>query len=283
MSRLSRVTQKIFGINAGFEEISQFGSLYASAPLFTTNIATIQALSNYLVGWFNAAVGDNSPAIEDMNSLFYLITTQMVYQFQSGIPEWDSSTAYYSGSLVNYNAYIFTCTSANATVGATYTNNANTFTVVTTIAAGTTLLCTGTGVSTASGTLTKTSGTGDATITFSQGIANSGIFVSTSDANTGNAVTNTSFWRAVVPTLGLPYQKHAVNAAATGSEYTYFSNTPISVDADITTVSGYTWNYGALTVPTGRTLTVVSGSAAFIGGDLTLTGDLVCAGDIAIL
>ena len=63
--------------------------------------------------------------------------------------------------------YIFTVTSANATSGATYTNNGHTFTVVTTIAGATTLTTTGTGAPTASGTLTKATGTGDATITFS--------------------------------------------------------------------------------------------------------------------
>lgn len=65
------------------------------------------------------------------------------------------------------NGYTFTVTAANATVGATYTNNGNTFTVLTTIAGGTTLSCSGTGAVTASGTLTKASGSGDATITFS--------------------------------------------------------------------------------------------------------------------
>jgi hypothetical protein len=64
-------------------------------------------------------------------------------------------------------AYLFVVTSANATVGATYTNNGQTFTVLYTIAASTTLVCSSTGAPAVSGTLTKASGTGDATITFS--------------------------------------------------------------------------------------------------------------------
>ena len=63
--------------------------------------------------------------------------------------------------------FTFTVSSANATVGATYINNGQTFTVTSTISSGTTLISTGTGVPLSSGTLTKTSGTGDATITFS--------------------------------------------------------------------------------------------------------------------
>jgi len=63
--------------------------------------------------------------------------------------------------------YTFTVSSANATAGAVYSNNGINFTVASTVVAGTTLNCTGTGDPTSSGTLTLVSGTGDATITFS--------------------------------------------------------------------------------------------------------------------
>jgi len=63
--------------------------------------------------------------------------------------------------------YTFTVTSANATIGATYTNNSITFTVSATIASQTTLVTTGAGAPLTSGTLTRASGTGDTTITFS--------------------------------------------------------------------------------------------------------------------
>lgn len=63
--------------------------------------------------------------------------------------------------------YVFTITSGSATIGATYTNNSQTFTVAATISSQTQLVCTGTGAPQASGTLTKATGTGDATITFS--------------------------------------------------------------------------------------------------------------------
>jgi hypothetical protein len=74
-----------------------------------------------------------------------------------------------SAALTRCKNAVFTVTAANATAGATYTNNGQTFTVDATIAGGTTLNCT---MQTslrpqASGTLTKASGTGDNTITFS--------------------------------------------------------------------------------------------------------------------
>ena len=63
--------------------------------------------------------------------------------------------------------YIFTVSSANATAGAIYSNNGQNFTVTSTISAGTTLVTTGVNSPLPSGTLTKVSGTGDSTITYS--------------------------------------------------------------------------------------------------------------------
>jgi hypothetical protein len=70
-------------------------------------------------------------------------------------------------TALDTNTYIFTVSSANATAGDTYSNNGQTFTVRTTIVAGSTLTCTGTGSPTSSGTLTKLAGSGDNSITFS--------------------------------------------------------------------------------------------------------------------
>lgn len=83
---------------------------------------------------------------------------------QCGMFMADATSRLAAGTSFNYT---FTVSAANATAGATYTNNGVTFTVVTTISGGTSLLTTGGGVPTSSGTLTKATGTGDATITFS--------------------------------------------------------------------------------------------------------------------
>lgn len=68
--------------------------------------------------------------------------------------------------------YIFVVTSANATAGAVYTNNAHSFTVLGTISGSTFLFTSGGFLNppTSTGTLTKSSGTGDSTITFSSNI-----------------------------------------------------------------------------------------------------------------
>jgi hypothetical protein len=107
MSKLLRETMKIFGSSAGANQIEQFGSLANGSPLYTTDIAVIQALANYLEGWFGGVVGSNLPAIEDINALFYLYAYQLAYLMQAGIAEWDAGTSYYIGSLVNTNGQIY--------------------------------------------------------------------------------------------------------------------------------------------------------------------------------
>jgi hypothetical protein len=89
------------------------------------------------------------------------------------------------------NTTVFTVTSANATAGATYTNNGQTFTVTATIVAGTTLTTTQSGAPLASGTLTLATGTGDATITFSSVVGPS---LTMSQAATATGLTTFDFY-----------------------------------------------------------------------------------------
>jgi hypothetical protein len=101
MAKLDRIVARIFGSGAGVDQIAKFGSLFAGTPAFSTDPAQVQSLSNWLTGWFAAAIGGNSPAIEDMNAAFFVATYQLAYLMQAGIAEWESGTTYYIGSLVN--------------------------------------------------------------------------------------------------------------------------------------------------------------------------------------
>jgi hypothetical protein len=103
MSKLTRKLMKLFGENAGTNQIAQFGSLAANTPTFVNdgNPDTIQGLAAWLSGWYGAVIGGNSPAIQDVNSVFYVFAYQLVYLFQAGVPEWNSATTYYVGSIVN--------------------------------------------------------------------------------------------------------------------------------------------------------------------------------------
>lgn len=100
MAKLTRAGQRPFAGSSGFQQVAQFGSLANSTPNFTLNPVTIQALSQFVTGWFDAVIGGNSPAIEDMNALFFLTFYQLGYVLQEGVPEWDATTTYYVGSVV---------------------------------------------------------------------------------------------------------------------------------------------------------------------------------------
>ncbi|AWI10328.1 hypothetical protein [Ereboglobus luteus] len=115
---LERKTQKIFAGTAEPTSIAIFGSLANSslisvsdeniAPSADENSSDNEIFTNdpvkiqneaYEKGWGAAVVSDDSPALEDMNALFYLITRQLAYLFEKGIAEWDPETTYYKGSI----------------------------------------------------------------------------------------------------------------------------------------------------------------------------------------
>jgi hypothetical protein len=101
VSKIARATQQVFGVNlTASGNIAQFGSLAANAIAYSLDPAVIQALNAWGNGWAGALVNNQAPALQDMNALFYLITRQLAYSMQTGVPEWDASTSYFIGSIV---------------------------------------------------------------------------------------------------------------------------------------------------------------------------------------
>ena len=99
MARLSRVTSKLFAENA--TKVGQFGSLNAGTKVTTTDIATIQGLQAWGDGWQAAGLGQNCyPSLQERNGLDKVLSYFLNYLYQEGIPEWDSGTTYYTGSIV---------------------------------------------------------------------------------------------------------------------------------------------------------------------------------------
>ncbi len=96
-----RKNLKQFGVNGNSNNFGQFGSVNASSPLKTKSIETIQALSAWLEGWQAAVVDSNkAPFLEDMNGAFLVLVYELFYVLQEGIPEWDTNTTYFIGSVV---------------------------------------------------------------------------------------------------------------------------------------------------------------------------------------
>lgn len=101
MPKIERKNQSVFGGSlVAQDNIAKFGSLKAGAADYSLDPDAIQT-SAYLNGWAAATVNNNAPCVQDMNALFYLATRQLAYMIQTGVPEWNSTTTYYIGSVVN--------------------------------------------------------------------------------------------------------------------------------------------------------------------------------------
>lgn len=142
------------GTSGGVPTYTASGTLASSAAL-TNNQLIVGGGAGAVVK--TLAAGTNGQYLRmdsGPNPAWYSVPRPSLQKFTSG-----------SGTYIP--SFTFFVSSANATIGATYTNNAFTFTVSQTISSGLSLVCVGTGSPAASGTLTKSAGTGDATITFS--------------------------------------------------------------------------------------------------------------------
>jgi len=103
MAKITRKAQSIFAYNAGVATnvVAQFGSLKAASPTYSQDPDIIQALAAWTGGLASAVVNNYSPAIQDLNALFFLFSRQIAYILQAGVPEWDATTPYYIGSFAS--------------------------------------------------------------------------------------------------------------------------------------------------------------------------------------
>ena len=167
-----RWSREINGVPYTFENSQQIQVLpsITTSNLLPYNFSTPTNSGDYTVNETNLLVVNGSPAGIAPNQLIV----------GGAIP-----VGTYVLSLAP-TQYTFTVSSANATIGAVYSNNGQNFTVTSTIVAGTTLVCTGsTSVPLSSGTLSLVSGTGDSTITFSAWTASTNITMSQTATSSG--------------------------------------------------------------------------------------------------
>lgn len=103
MSKITRVVQLIFGNTGDQSHFGAFGSRIQSPPgIFTKDPLTIQSEDAFTNNGLKEAVNPTNSAafLEDLNGLFYLIFRQIASIFQDGLPDYDGSTPYYTGSMV---------------------------------------------------------------------------------------------------------------------------------------------------------------------------------------
>jgi len=101
MSKITRVLQKIFATDGVLSDFGVFGSRTANNPTYSKDVLTIQSLAAWTDGLKSALNSANkAPFHEDTNSLYYVLTSQLAYLFQEGLPEYDATTNYFLYSVV---------------------------------------------------------------------------------------------------------------------------------------------------------------------------------------
>lgn len=102
MAKIPSKFQRIFCADVSVNNVvAQFGSLKAESPVYSSDPDTLQSLAAWTNGWADAVVDNNAPTLQDMNGLFYVLSRQIAYLMQAGIPEWNAGITYYIGSLVS--------------------------------------------------------------------------------------------------------------------------------------------------------------------------------------
>lgn len=119
MANLPRKLQQIFGGSipaAG--NIAKFGSLAAGSPAYSLDpdeIQTARWLQAFGAALINAPGGLASPALQDMNAALFLITRQLAYIFQKGMPDWITDEVYYIDDFVKVGGVVFISKTDNNT------------------------------------------------------------------------------------------------------------------------------------------------------------------------
>ena len=98
MTKIKRVTQKVFGVNAPSDDIAVMGSFKSGTPVYTDDVAKLQNTA-YEEGYSSSLIMNAAPFMEEQNSVPYVLSKQLAYTFQEGIPEYDENTTYYTNSI----------------------------------------------------------------------------------------------------------------------------------------------------------------------------------------
>jgi len=113
MAKIDIVPLKVFGASAPAGQVGVIGSFAAASPATSKDLTVIQSLSNYLQAFYGIVDGDNSPAIEDMNGIIYLITSLLSGVIQNGVQPWLSGQQYYINSIVMLDAQMYIAVADN--------------------------------------------------------------------------------------------------------------------------------------------------------------------------
>lgn len=101
MSKLERKDIKIFGDDDVNNQIVQFGSTRNENITPSKDPDILQALPNYGLGWKEGVIASSGvPPFEEFNALQFLISRELAYIQQVGIPEYSLTTTYFANKSI---------------------------------------------------------------------------------------------------------------------------------------------------------------------------------------
>ena len=126
MAKLAIKKQNTFAGNlAAANNIAEFGSMAEGTPEYSLDPDDIQSRAEYPLGLAGSWQYNASPFMQDLNGLFLLMTRQIEYLMQTGIPEWITTDIYQIGSLVSDGTGLIYKSVTDANTGNALTSAAN--------------------------------------------------------------------------------------------------------------------------------------------------------------
>jgi hypothetical protein len=107
VAKKTRIFQKLFAESADTADVGQFGSLYDASPVTSKDPTIIQALSHWVKGWKEAVIAVRRPSMQDFNGVLLVAFYQLCYLLETGIPEYDASTTYYTNAFCQVSGVIY--------------------------------------------------------------------------------------------------------------------------------------------------------------------------------
>jgi len=104
---LTRKQLKIFADEAERYDFAVLGSYAAGDAVYTKDIDELQSAA-YSLGWAACVYGGNNASfMEEDNALNYIITYQLAYLLQKGVPEYLNTEMYYTGDFCQNGGIIY--------------------------------------------------------------------------------------------------------------------------------------------------------------------------------
>lgn len=134
--QLPRKVQLLFGVALSAPgNIAVVGSLQNGPVVYSDDVATLQGNANFEQGLQGVVVGNRSISLEEFMGMLRIITSNLGYALQSGVPEWNADTTYYVGNIARGPTGVLYSSLTGGNIGNALSDSNNWTTVVSSLPA----------------------------------------------------------------------------------------------------------------------------------------------------